>query len=107
MRPRTQLSPLLEKCCLRLCANESYQSAETEIEALTGVKVSHSNQQRLVIRQELPLPEALQAVSEVSVDGGKVRLRGDIGEGSHWRDVPKPCVYRESTTTLYFRTTNP
>ncbi len=42
LRPQTQLSPQLEKCCLGLCANESYQSAETEIEALTGVKVSHS-----------------------------------------------------------------
>ncbi len=50
--------------------------------ALTGVKVSHSTQARLVNRQELPLPQAKQAVSEVSVDGGKVRLRGDIGEGS-------------------------
>lgn len=54
--------------------------------ALTGVKVSHSTQQRLVFKQELPLPEAKQAVSEVSVDGGKVRLRGAKGEGSHWRD---------------------
>ncbi len=50
------------------------------------MKVSHSTQQRLVIRQELPLPEAKQAITEVSVDGGKVRLRGALGEGNHWRD---------------------
>ena len=86
LKPRSQLSPLLEKCCQRLAANESYQSAEVEIEALTGVKVGHSTHQRLVNRQDLPLPEALQAVTEVSVDGGKVRLRGAKGEGSHWRD---------------------
>lgn len=86
LKSRTQLSPLLEKCCLRLSANMSYQSAEVELEALTGVKVSHSTQQRLVLRQDLPFPEAKQAVSEVSVDGGKVRLRGDKGEGSQWRD---------------------
>ena len=85
--PRTRLSPLLEKCCLRLSANESYQSAEAEIEALTGVKVSHSTQQRRVIQQEMPTPEAKQAVGEVSIDGGKVRLRGNLGEGGHWRDV--------------------
>jgi hypothetical protein len=30
LKPRSQLSPLLEKCCLRLAANESYQSAEAE-----------------------------------------------------------------------------
>lgn len=86
MKSHSQLSPLLEKCCLRLSANESYQSAEAEIEALTGVKVGHSTQQRLVLRQDLPLPQALQAVSEVSVDGGKVRLRGKPTEGSYWRD---------------------
>ena len=50
LKPRSQLSPLLEKCCLRLCANESYQSAEEEIEALTGVKVGHTTHQRLVLR---------------------------------------------------------
>ena len=33
LKPRSQLSPLLEKCCLRLGANESYQNAEAEIEA--------------------------------------------------------------------------
>ena len=94
LKPRSQLSPLLEKCCLRLSANESYQSAESEIETLTGVKVGHSTQQRLVNYQEFPMPVAKQAVSEVSVDGGKVRLRrGAKGEGSHWRDVPKRCEY--------------
>ena len=107
LRPRTQLSPLLEKCCLRLSANESYQSAETEIEALTGMKVSHSTQQRLVMRQELPLPEAKQALTEVSVDGGKVRLRGAKGEGSYWRDVPKQSACKAYTTQLFSRTTSP
>ena len=86
VNPRTRLSPLLEKCCLRLSANESYQNAEAEIEALTGVKVSHSTQQRRVIRQELPTPEAKQAIGEVSIDGGKVRLRGKPAEGGYWRD---------------------
>lgn len=38
------------------------------------------------MRQELPLPQALESITEVSVDGGKVRLRGAKGKGSHWRD---------------------
>jgi hypothetical protein len=71
---------------LRLSANESYQNAEIEIEALTGVKVGHTTQQKLVIEQDFQLPLAKQAVSEVSVDGGKVRLRGKLKEGCHWRD---------------------
>ena len=86
LKPRSQLSPLLEKCCLRLCANESYQSAEAEIEALTGVKVGHTTHQRLVLRQQLSWPEAKQAVTEVSVDGGKVRLRSETKPGCYWRD---------------------
>ena len=86
LKLRSQLSPLLEKCCLRLSANESYQNAEAEIEALTGMIVGHSTQQRLVNRQDLPLPSAKQGISEISVDGGKVRLRGEPKAGSHWRD---------------------
>ena len=80
------MSPLLEKCCLRLSANESYQNAEAEIEALTGMMVGHSTHQRLVNRQELPLPSTKQGISEISVDGGKVRLRGESKAGSHWKD---------------------
>ena len=86
LKSRSQLSPLLEKCCLRLSANESYQNAEAEIEALTGMIVGHSTQQRLVLRQELPLASAKQGISEISVDGGKVRLRREPKAGSHWRD---------------------
>jgi len=44
-RSHSQLSPLLEKCCLRLSANESYQNAEAEVEALRGMIVGHSTQQ--------------------------------------------------------------
>jgi len=71
---------------LRLSANVSYQNAEIEIEALTGVKVGHSTQQKLVLSQDFQLPLAKQAVSEVSVDGGKVRLRGKPLAGCYWRD---------------------
>ncbi len=86
LKPRSRLSPLLQKCCLRLSANESYQNAEFEIQALTGIKVGHSTQQKLVLEQDVQLPLAKQAVSEVSVDGGKVRLRGKPQLGCHWRD---------------------
>jgi len=86
LKPRSRLSPLLQKCCLRISANESYQKAEDEIEALTGIKVGHSTQQKLVLEQDFQLPIALQGVSEVSVDGGKVRLRGKPKEGCYWRD---------------------
>lgn len=50
------------------------------------MSVGHSSLHRLVQQQEIVPPEAKQAVGEVSLDGGKVRLRGVPGEGSAWRD---------------------
>ena len=80
-----RLSPMLKKCCLRLSANESYQKAEGEIAALMGVRVSHSTLQRLVQRTEVECPTARQKVTQVSVDGGKVRLRRPTkGQPCHW-----------------------
>ncbi len=85
--PRSHLSPLLEKCCLRVCANESYQNAEADIAALTGVEVGHSSLHRLVQRHDVGLADAKQSVGEVSLDGGKVRLRSEtVGQPSYWRD---------------------
>jgi hypothetical protein len=83
LKPRSRLSPLLQKCCLRLSAKESYQKVEVEIEALTGVKVGHRTQQKLVVEQDRELPQAKQAVCEVTVDGGKVRLRGKLQAGCY------------------------
>jgi hypothetical protein len=50
---------MMEKCCLLISANESYQMAEKDLEIFTGVKVSHSTLQRLVKRQEFELPTSL------------------------------------------------
>ena len=55
MKAYSQFSPLMEKCCLLISANESYQMAEKDLEIFTGVKVSHSTLQRLVKRQEFEL----------------------------------------------------
>jgi hypothetical protein len=101
LKPRSRLSPLLEKFCLRISANESYQKAEIEVEVLTGVKVGHSTQQKLVLEHEFQLPQVKQSISEVSVDGGKVRLRGQPKEGFDWKDykairiqgIPNCCVF--------------
>ena len=82
----SRISPLLEKCCLRISANSSYQDAESEIEALTGIKVGHSTMHRLVLRSEFSPPDAKLAVTEVSVDGGKVRLRSQPDDGFQWME---------------------
>lgn len=81
-----QLSPHLENCCLRLSANVSYEQAERDLAYLTGVRVSAKTQQRLVHRQVFALPIPEQAIEELCVDGGKVRLRTAFGAASQWRD---------------------
>lgn len=86
LKKNSRLSPLLEKCCLRLVANESFENAEKDIEIMTGMKVSHSSQQRLVQRYEFAETEAKETVDSLSIDGGKVSLRTDLGEQSEWRD---------------------
>lgn len=82
----TQWSPYLEKCCLLLSANESYERTAEDLQVLTGMTVSHSTQQRLVHRQTFDLPQVEQMVHEMSIDGGKVRLRTPQGQPSEWRD---------------------
>jgi len=82
----SRLSGGLEKASLRLSANESFQDAEADIAALTGMEVGHSTQQRLVGRQSFDCAEAKQGVTEVSIDGGKVRLRDLVDANSPWRD---------------------
>lgn len=89
LRPKTSLSPALEKCCLRVCAKTSYQQAEEDLWALMRAKVGHSTLHRLVERTEMPLSQGdpqNQKISGVSIDGGKICLRGQEKEGSQWRD---------------------
>ncbi len=86
MLPYRQLSPHLANCCLRLSATVSYEQAERDIAYLTGIRVPAKTQQRLVHRQTFELPEIEQAIAQLSVDGGKVRLRTPVGEECEWKD---------------------
>jgi len=82
----SRISGGLEKASLRLSANESFQDAEADLVALTGIRLGHSTQHRLVARQSFEFAEAKQGVSEISIDGGKVRLRDLEESESSWRD---------------------
>lgn len=85
--PKTPLSPGLEKLCLRLCAKTSYQQAEDDMSELLGFKVGHSTLHRLVQRTELPLAQTeTTPITGVSIDGGKICLRGEEHKGGQWRD---------------------
>jgi hypothetical protein len=84
--PHRQISPHLENCCLRLSATVSYEQAERDLAYLTGIRVPAKTQQRIVHRQRFDLPEVEQSLEELSVDGGKVRVRTPLGEACEWRD---------------------
>lgn len=81
-----QLSPHLENCCLRVSANVSYEQAANDVAYLTGIRVPAKTQQRLVQQQSFPQPKSDEALSELSVDGGKVRIRTALGEICQWTD---------------------
>jgi hypothetical protein len=82
----------MEKCCLLISANESYQMAEKDLEKFTGIKISHSTLQRLVKRQEFELPTSKQGVQEITLDGEKsgyaTKPRARVVTGK----TIKPCV---------------
>jgi hypothetical protein len=86
---------------LLLSANESYANAETDIEVLTGVAVSHSTQQRMVHRQTFDLPEIEHPVEAMSLDGGKVRLRTPQGEACIWRDYKAVNLHNRGVEAFF------
>lgn len=53
---------------------------------ITGLEVSRGSQQRLVHRQTFELAVVEEAVEELSIDGGKVRLRTPKGQICRWQD---------------------
>jgi hypothetical protein len=68
-----------------VCANTSYQQSAEDIQELMGIKVGHSTLHRLVQRVELPMAETEIPSEGVSVDGGKICIRGEEERGE-WRD---------------------
>ena len=86
LKKGSRWSPYLEKCCLLVSANESYQRASEDIETLTGIKISHSTLQRMVGRQEWEEVSLKEPIREMSLDGGMVRLRTPQGQVSEWRE---------------------
>ena len=95
----------MEKCCLLLSANESYQRAEEDIEILTGIKVSRGTQQRMVHRQDFERLTIETKVSEMSIDGGKVRLRTPQGQPCQWRDY-KAVNLHDAGMEAFFQDNN-
>lgn len=81
---------------MRASANVSYDNAAKDIQKYTGMSISASTQKRIVQRYNFPEIEYEQELSEISVDGGKVRLRTETkGEQCVWKDYKAICIDRE------------
>ncbi len=65
--------------------NRDEKSAK-KVESLTGIAVSHSPQKRLVYRYHFEELPSNTEVEEMSIDGGKVRLRTPKVKALIWRD---------------------
>ena len=84
---------MMEKCALIISANESYQKGEKDLETFTGIRVAHSTLERMVKLQDFELPTSQQGVQEITLDGGKVRLRNEKkGEACYWKDDKALCL---------------
>lgn len=92
---------MLERCCLLLSANESYQRAADDILVLTGMAVSASTQHRLVHRQTFELSTSDGTVKGISLDGGKVRLRTSNGQPCQWRDYKAVNLHEQCVEAFF------
>ncbi len=84
VKPRVRLSPQIEKSCLLLSANVSYENTARDLKELIGIDVSHSTQQRLVQRTVWNVKSSWGIVLALSVDGGKARIRTPVGRQLTW-----------------------
>lgn len=84
-----------------MSANSSYERSAEDLKVLTGIAVSSSSQQRLVHRQTFEVPEVSGPVEEMSVDGGKVRLRTPKGKPCEWRDYKGVNLHQQAVGAFY------
>jgi hypothetical protein len=101
LKKGTRISPHLEKCCLLLVGNESFMNAEQDIEILTGIKIPHSTQHRLINNFQLPEPKIRKQATSLSVDGGSVRLRTPLGQKSEWKNYKAIKIHERAGMAFF------
>lgn len=78
-----------------LVSNESFTNAEQDIKVLTGIKISHSTQHRLINNYHLPEPKIKTRANSLSLDGGTVRLRTPLGQKSEWKNYKAVKIHEQ------------
>lgn len=101
LKKGSRLSPVMEKSCLTLIANESFLNAEKDIELLTGIRVPHSTQHYLGLNDQMELKQMESEVEELSVDGGTVKIRTPLGQSGEWKQYKAIKVHQLGAGALY------
>ncbi len=68
---------------------------------LQGFMFQPIHNARLVHRREFKRPTASEQVQELSVDGGKIRLRTPLGEPCSWRDYKGVRLHEQGTQAFF------
>ena len=70
-------------------------NAEQDIKVLTGIKIAHSTQHRLINNYHLPEPKIKIKANSLSLDGGTVRLRTPLGQKSEWKNYKAVKIHEQ------------
>lgn len=71
-------------------------NAEEDIQVLTGIKIPHTTQHRLINNYNLAEPKFTKRVKLLSVDGGTVRLRTKLGQKSEWKTYKAIKIHKQA-----------
>ena len=72
---KSSISPALEKACLILASNESFEYAEKDLESLTGIFIGKSTIYKIALKEETEEYEPEEEVHEICLDGGSMPMR--------------------------------
>ena len=68
---------------------------------MTGIKISHSTQHRLVNKYQLAEPTITTRASSLSVDGGSVRIRTPLGHKSEWKNYKAVKIHDRAGVAFF------
>lgn len=86
-----------------MSAKTSYRQAANDVELLTGMSVSAKTQERLVNRTPIDAPTGEDAVDEIALDGGMLRLVTPAGEPSEWKQYKAVRVNGDGVGMAWFQ----
>lgn len=96
-----KVSPYLEKCCLNIVACESFEIGEQIIKMMTGMSVSKSSQHRLALGYEFEEAQSKGKIESLSINGGTVRVRTNVGEESIWKNYKAVSLHGQVCAAFF------